>query len=107
MQLMPFAWLRCGSGGAHARRQRRRKSEKPARAPEAAGPEWYAEQQLVLKRQGELALLRPLSSGGGPMQLRRARRKPEPLVVASELASVLAPGPLDTKASSARVRLPP
>jgi hypothetical protein len=53
-----------------ARRQRRRKSEKPARAPEAVGPEWYAEQRLA-KRMA--ASLLPLSSE--PMQLRRARSK--------------------------------
>ncbi|KAK9915783.1 hypothetical protein WJX75_004094 [Coccomyxa subellipsoidea] len=51
-------------------RQRRRKSEKPARAPEAVGPEWYAEQRLA-KRMA--ASLLPLSSE--PMQLRRARSK--------------------------------
>ncbi|EIE25842.1 hypothetical protein COCSUDRAFT_64860 [Coccomyxa subellipsoidea C-169] len=52
-------------------RQRRRKSEKPARAPEAVGPEWYAEQRLA-KRMA--ASLLPLGSSV-PMQLRRPRSK--------------------------------
>lgn len=61
----------CCSVVSCSRRQRRRKSEKPARAPEAVGPEWYAEQRLAKRMSASLL---PLGSSV-PMQLRRPRSK--------------------------------
>ena len=71
-------------------RQRRRKSHKPARAPEAVGPEWYAEQQAQVcvladddaapPQHQELPLAPQLPLPlqlEGPMQLRRPRRRSE------------------------------
>lgn len=70
-------------------RQRRRKCEKPARAPEAVGPEWYAEQRLAKRIEASLL---PSSLSSEPMQLRRARssRKSEDAGPGAEQAAAAA-----------------
>lgn len=85
-----------------AHRQRRRKSEKPSRAPEAAGPDWYADQNSG-KHVGASSMMRPLSSGA--MQLRRPRRKQDglPPLDTDLAAAAAAPAALGTKFSTTRV----
>jgi hypothetical protein len=106
-------------------RQRRRKSHKPARAPEAVGPEWYAEQQAQLdalsdaslppmllphQQQEELIpahrLLQQQQGVQGPMQLRRPRRRSDLAPGDAHAAGGAAGGGSPPGARAMRVRMP-